>query len=116
MDTVGARTWWRRQRLVYNAGLVAAGMAAFCAAGMIREFSRKPVPETGVTPFTLLFQMLEYLAAMAAANLCYSLGPALERFVREDRVEQYRRWAFGCGFVVSLIAPLAIPVWLALRG
>ncbi len=111
-----ARKWWGRRRLVYNAGLVASGMAAFCTAAMMREFARNPSPETGVTPFTLLFQVLGYMLAMGVANLCYSLGPVVERWVRPEKVEAYRHWTFGAGLAVSVMAPLGLPIVSALRG
>ena len=109
-----AQTWWRKRRLVYNAGLVVAGMSAMTLLAMVLEFSRCRAPDIQGAPLKLVYLALGYGAAMGVANLLFSLGPLLEARLPAARVARFRRWAFALGFGISMALPLAVPfVFLA---
>ncbi len=111
---VDAAAWWGARRGRYNRALVAAGALAFlgyCAALGAR------CPDTAeVTVFTTLFQGVGYLLAMALANVCYGLGPAVERLVPPAFRGRYRRWAFAAGLAFSAALPFCIPLLILTRG
>ena len=116
-QTADAWKWWEARRLRYNIALAAAGWSAWAMAaavvwtlGALLPF-RTDNPE--VTLFTVLIQGIAYLLVMAAANLCYLLGPLSEAVLRPTDVNGYRRRMFGLGFWLSVALPFAYPALLA---
>jgi hypothetical protein len=107
---LSARSWWGKRRLPYNAGLVAAGMASLTLHAALLELSQCRMAEGELTPFTLIYKLLAYLAAMGLANLCYSLAPLVEARLHPHRIDAFRRWAFGLGFGVSVALPFVGPL------
>ena len=114
VEMVSKDEWWNRRRLLYNIGLVIAGILAFvCYAIVVEWGANRCDPDAEITVFTTLFQGVGYLVMMLIANLCYGLGPMLESRIRPINIEKYRRIAFGSGFCFSVLLPFSIPVVLA---
>ena len=108
------RQWWESRRMLYNKGLVIAGVLAFvCYVGVVSsDRFMQAHPEAEITVFTTLFQGVGYLFMMAIANLCYLLGPASEHLIRPASVNTYRKVMFGLGFWFSVLLPFCIPALL----
>jgi hypothetical protein len=104
-DAAEARQWWSRRRLVYNAVLVAAGMASLTVQAAILELTKCEISELDLTPMTLVYRAAGYLAAMGVANLAYSLAPLAEHWWNPSRVDAFRQWTFGLGLAVSFALP-----------
>ena len=106
--------WWKRRRLRYNAGLVAAGVLAFCAYAAVFELKLRDQPDAEITLMTIGVQGVGYLVMMVIANICYFLGPLAERVIRPAEPLRFRKTTYllGCGFSFAL--PFAVPVlvWL----
>ena len=115
-DPGPAREWWGPRRRRYNLALVIAGLVAFAAYLAALALRCADTPGVEVTLFTTLFQGLAYLLAMVVANLCYQLGPALERFVPVASRASYRRWAYGAGVGFSVLLPLMVPLSIVVAG
>ena len=81
----------------------------------VLEFSKCPAPDLESAPLKLVYLALAYGAAMALANLVYSLGPLVESRLASVRVDSFRRWAFGLGFAVSFFLPFVAPVVFLFR-
>src|SRR5689334_5295769 len=109
------RDWWRKRRLVYNAGLVVAGMSAMTLLAAVLEFSGCRAPDVQSAPLKLVYLALAYGAAMGLANLVYSLAPLLESKVRPEVAPRFRRWTFGIGFGVSCALPFVMPILFLAR-
>lgn len=110
-----SRAWWQARRGRYNLALVATGMFAFvgyCGAVEIC-IARNSDPDAEITLFTMAFQAVGYLFAMAIANVCYGLGPLAERIIRPRNAERFRRRLFAAGLLFSVMLPLSIPVLAA---
>ena len=101
--------------MVYNAGLIVAGMAALTFYAAALELAKCQGPELEIAPLTLVYQALGYMAAMALANLLYSLGPVAESWLKPARVDTFRRWVFGSGFATSCALPLVAPLLYLVR-
>jgi hypothetical protein len=110
------KEWWSRQRAWYNLALILAGLGAFLAYAGVLAIRCAGDPEVEITIFTMAFQGVGYLIAMAFANLCYALGVWMEDLLRPSDVTTFRRWALGLGVAVSVALPFSIPVFLAIRG
>ena len=115
-QAVAARVWWSARRLRYNVGLVVAGVCAFALYVYAFEARCRNEPGAEITLFTTAFQAVGYGIAMGLANLCYQLGPALERLVPAGHVDCYRRIAYVGGFVLSVALPFSIPAAVAVWG
>ena len=102
--------WWAAHRLRYNAGLLAAGLLGFVLYVVVVSLACGCEPEAEVTLFTTAFQAVGYLVAVAAANVCFQLGPVVERRFRPRDVGAYRHRAFWAGFWFSVALPLLVPV------
>jgi hypothetical protein len=114
--SMSAAGWWGARRRRYNLALVAAGLVAFmCYLGALQVWCAE-TPGVEVTLFTTLFQGVGYLFAIGMANVCYFLGPGLERFVEPALRPRYRRWAFRAGLAFSVALPFAIPLLILARG
>jgi hypothetical protein len=114
MPTAGA--WWGARRRRYNIALAAAGAVAFVCYVVAFQIRCANTPGVEVTLVTTLFQGIGYLFAMGLANVCYQLGPGLERFVLPTARPQYRRWAFRAGLAFSVALPFAIPLVILTTG
>ena len=108
--------WWSKQRAWYNMALILAGMGAFLAYAGVLAIRCAGDPEVEITIFTMAFQGVGYLIAMAFANLCYRLGVFAEELVRPRDVTTFRRAAFGLGVALSVALPFAIPLIVGIRG
>jgi hypothetical protein len=111
------RSWWQRRRLAYNAGLVVAGIAAFgCYATVFSLIPEGTVTSTGeppeMTAFTVAFQAALYVATMLIANVCYGLGPLVERVIRPREATSFRRRTFTLGLAFSMALPFTVPLLL----
>ena len=109
----GARAWWEKRRLAYNAVLVVAGMASLTFHAALLELTGCATEELGITPMTLVYRALGYLAAMAAANLCYGLAPLLETRLAARlgcSSTSFRQWSFGLVCGISFLLPFLAPV------
>jgi hypothetical protein len=112
--------WWEKRRLLYNLGLVVAGILAFaCYVFVLIHFEdviRAPDPsqEDAFTLFTIGLQGFGYLFMMLVANVCYFLGPISEKLIRPHNVDAYRKIAFRLGFWGSVALPFCVPVLLTL--
>ena len=111
-----AAEWWGARRRRYNLALLAAGAVAFVCYVSVVWTRCAGVLGADVTVFTTLFQGIGYLLAMGLANLCYYLGPGLERFVAPAHRATYRRWAFRAGLYFSVALPFIVPLVLLVRG
>jgi hypothetical protein len=121
----GAAAWWKARRRRYNVALIIAGIAAFlCYAAVVDTWIDAQRPEGAgegegaeITLFTIAFQGVGYLIAMAMANVCYNLGPLSERIFQPADIERWRRTTYALGFGFSVALPFAIPVltWWVLR-
>lgn len=65
-----------------------------------------------ITLFTIAFQGFFYLIGMLLANVFYSFGPWIERFVKQECVNNYRIVAYNAGFWGSVLLPCGIPLLL----
>ncbi|HEY6908256.1 MAG TPA: hypothetical protein VI356_02735 [Myxococcales bacterium] len=117
-----ARAWWEARRKLYNMALVLAGLGAFaCYAAVLEHFSCSGVncagnvEDTEITLFTIFFQGLGYLVAMAVANVAFSLGAVTETFIRPKNAMRWRRTVFALGLAVSVALPFMVPVLVALQ-
>ncbi len=108
--------WWDARRLRYNIALVIAGIAAFILYLVALEVRCREVPGVEVTLFTTAFQGIGYLVAMGVANLCYTLGPALESRLGRRNVAEYRRTAYRAGLWFSVSLPFLVPAVIIAFG
>jgi hypothetical protein len=108
--TASTQIWWRKRRLVYNAGLVLSGMSSLTFLAGVLEFSKCSAPDLADVPFKLVYLAVGYGVAMVLANLAFSLGPLAESTLKPEQVSGFRRWAFGLGFAVSFALPFVGPV------
>ncbi|HEY8794029.1 MAG TPA: hypothetical protein VIM15_03715 [Gemmatimonadaceae bacterium] len=115
-SSLSGTQWWNARRHRYNVALIVAGIVAFyCYVGAL-EYRCANVPGADVTVFTTAVQGIVYLVAMGVANVCYQLGPALERFVGPEGRARYRKWAFTAGLTFSVFLPFAIPLMTLTMG
>ena len=107
---VDGKDWWARRRRGYNLWLIAAGVVAFAGYCAV-IWSRCPGVDTyEITVFTVVFQAIGYLLAMAVANVCYFLGTVSERILQPNNPMGYRRFAFAAGVAISVALPLLVPL------
>jgi len=85
-------------------------MSAMTLLAVVLEFSRCRAPDIQGAPLKLVWLALGYAAAMAFANLVFSLGPFIEAKLRPENVNRFRRWSFGLGFAISMALPLTLPI------
>lgn len=108
-DPQSAAQWWGERRLPYNLGLVGAGIGAFLAYIALVWTFEDHLNQVEITAFTVTFQALGYLAAMAVANICFSLGPLSERVLKPANLTSYRTIAYRLGFWFSVLLPFLVP-------
>jgi hypothetical protein len=99
--------WWESRRTLYNATLAVAGGLSIAAVQLMIVLA----PDTP-TPFpwglVLVYALL--------ANICYSLGPAVDLFIRRRWGDEYAAIGpamFRYGFVFAVGLTL-LPIPLAL--
>lgn len=108
--------WWSSKRLKYNIGLIVAGISAFiCYCAAFELVIDKLGPDWEITILTILFQGIFYLIMMGIANICYNLGPFVEKILKPKNLDQYRRTAFSLGFWGSVALPFSVPVWMLIN-
>jgi hypothetical protein len=104
--------WWQAQRIKYNLALIVAGMsAAVWYAAIIFRFD-DVITDADINLFTIAFQCIGYVVAMAIANILYFLGPITELMFQPNNVNRYRKIVFALGFWFSVCLPFTIPVFL----
>ena len=101
-------------RVVYNLGLVVAGIGAFLAYALLGSILMNDSPDFEITVLTILFQGIGYLVMMGVANGFYCLGPLSEMLFKPKRVSLYRRVCFGMGFGFSVMLPFLVPLMVIL--
>ena len=114
---LGILMWWESRRLIYNAIVGATGLVAL---GIIGGISLIP-PGLGPHPLPPLIGILAY---GAAANICYTLGPAVEiglQMIWKDKVLPVGPTLFrqGLGFSIGLtLLPIMVvsAVWVLRLG
>jgi hypothetical protein len=102
-------TWWAQRRRRYNVGLLTAGLLGFIgyAAAVERCIRLSARGEWEITIVTTVFQACAYLVMIGVANLCYYLGPWLERGLHPVNIARYRKITFRLGFWFSVLLPCA---------
>jgi hypothetical protein len=111
---VTTEAWWASRRLLYNIGLVVAGLLGFVlyVVAVERCISLRAPGDWEITIFTTIFQGFAYLVMMAVANLCYRLGALSERLIRPSNPARYRIAVFSLGFWFSVLLPLFPGIFL----
>src|SRR5579872_366569 len=91
-------TWWQARRLRYNLTLAAGGWIGYgLTVGLNYAFGHPVWKDWRGGLGMTLFLGTVYLAVMGAANICYLLGPALERGVDPANLDRYRKTAWTMG-------------------
>jgi hypothetical protein len=117
VDSFSTFRWWGKRLILYNVGLVVAGILAFTAYVLVVIkfenilFSRNEDWD-GFSGFVLVFQGFAYLFMMLVANVCFCLGPFLEKWLKPRNVARYRKITFRLGFWCSVALPFIVPVLL----
>jgi hypothetical protein len=73
--------WWESRRMVYNVAVGAVGLFSLAAMGFFAVLPPHADSITFPWPAVLLYGVL--------ANLCYSLGPLADLFIRRVWGERY---------------------------
>ncbi len=122
VESSNATAWWEKRRRLYNVALVLAGLGAFaCYAVVVDHFSCSGVGCSGnvekaeITPFTIAFQGMAYLIAIAVANVLFGLGAFSEQVFRPQNVARWRRTCFVLGLSVSVMLPFFVPALVAMH-
>ena len=112
-DPSATMRWWGRRMLIYNAGLILAGLMALVGYLLIVSW----LETTGQSDYAeggggieVIVQGVGYVFYMVAANMCYLLGPLFERLLKPRKLMLYREITFWTGLCVSVLLPLAVPV------
>ena len=106
-----SRLWWRQKRMLYNTGLLVAGVLAFICYALVLSFFHRDdrLSDVEITVFTIVLQGIGYLVMMLIANLFYFLGPLVEWLSSPKYPERFRRILFNCGFCFSIGLPFIVP-------
>jgi hypothetical protein len=111
MTTIQVIRWWELRRLLYNAVLLAVGVAAI--AGMEWLMGQViPLGEDAIEPMALVLGVAVY---GLLANLCYTLGWLVElRGRKADPAVARRRgrWMFRAALLFSCVLT-SLPFWFA---
>jgi len=105
--------WWESRRAIYNLAVGAAGIFSLTFVAFSAVFHPFPVP--------FRVPVLGILAYAIMANLCYSMGPAIDVLIHRHWGSEYAvvgPTLFRYGFVFSIgLSLLPIPVaalaWMA---
>lgn len=115
--------WWLEKRLKYNLGLLVSGLVAFFIYAIVgtslygNEKIEENIPHVEdfeITIFTIFFQGMGYLFMMLIANLCYFLGPLVDRKFNKENSLLFRQRLFNIGFWFSCALPFLIPILLVI--
>ena len=106
--------WWESRRAIYNLCVGAAGALSLLALGISAVVHPHPQPIHGPP-------VLAVVVYAVMANLCYSIGPALDVYIHRWWGPEYAPVGpalFRYGFVFSvgltlLPIPLSVVSWLA---
>jgi len=104
--------WWELRRLIYNAVLFVIGIASICAMELLMD-KVIPIGEDAVEPVGLAAGAAAY---GIMANLCYTLGWAVELIGRkkdEDAARLRAKRLFLVGLWFSCLLTSA-PFWFGL--
>jgi hypothetical protein len=111
MTTSQVIRWWELRRLLYNAVLLAVGVAAI--AGIEWLMGRvMPLGEDAIEPMALVLGVVVY---GIMANLCYTLGWVIElrrRSTDPVAARQRGQWMFRAGTLFSCLLT-SLPFWFA---
>jgi hypothetical protein len=118
-EQVSPTEWWGSQRLRYNLHLTISFLAAAVCAMLLLFWlnsmsATDPARANWLVPATAA--ATGYVLLMAAANVCYFLGPLSERVVRPRHLDRYRRITFRLGLWFSMLVPFAAPAFLLCFG
>ena len=108
-STADTSRWWSAHRLRYNIGLIGGGFLAFLLYVTFAWAFADRFNQLEVTAFTMAFQALGFALVVGLANICYFLGPLVERLAKPHDVVKFRRRTFGLGFWFSVILPFSLP-------
>ncbi len=102
--------WWEQRRPVYNPVLALAGGLSLSAHSLFNS-----LPPRSASPDVPL-GLVGVVAYAVLANLCYTAGPAVDRYIRRRWGDQYAvvgPTLFRYGFVFSVgLTLLPIPLSL----
>jgi hypothetical protein len=106
-----AWSWWQAGRLRYNLALAAAGWLAYgLDLAISAGFRRLPWTDWRGAVGMTLWLGIGYLVFMAAANVAYLAGPALEAWLKPADSMRYRSSAYRLGFWGSIALPFLFPL------
>ena len=110
------KEWWEERRLLYNIGLVAAGVLAFICYAFVDVALISPHDtEDEISIFTIVFQGIGYLCMIGVANIFYLLGYFVDNKYNKKNSDVFRVRLFRLGFWFSFMLPFSIPVLLILK-
>jgi hypothetical protein len=101
--------WWSAHRLRYNVGLLLGGLVAFLLYVTFAWTFAHRFNQLEITAFTIAFQALAFAVVVVIANVCYFLGPLVERIVKPSDVVKFRLRTFNLGFWFSVLLPFSLP-------
>ncbi len=110
MASLGTWEWWRSRRRDYNRWLVISGISAFITYAVLIFSFPKAIPDTEITAFTTLFQIILYLLLVALANLFFFLGPLSELLLKPMDTERFRKMTYSTGKWFSVALPFSAPI------
>ena len=114
-----ASAWWAAQRWHYNTILLAGAFASFlCLLGVGWAFEKR-LSCLEITALSVAVGGVFFLLGLGMANICYFLGPLLERLLQPKRVLLFRHavFALGTSFSLSLIfLPVVANIFSAVVG
>jgi hypothetical protein len=90
-------------------------LAAFSIYAWVVETRCAGAPDVEITIFTMAFQGVGYLVAMAVANVFYNLGRWSEVRLQPHDIASFRKWVWGLGLAISVALPFTVPVMVAAR-
>jgi hypothetical protein len=101
--------WWSAHRLRYNVGLTIGGFVAFLLYVTLAWTFADRLNQVEVTGFTIAVQALAFGVVLLIANVCYFVGPLVERLLKPNDVVKFRLTTFNLGFWFSALLPLSLP-------
>lgn len=97
-----ASAWWTAQRWRYNAILLVGAFVSFlCLLGVGWAFEAR-LSCLEITAFSVAVGGVFFILGLGLANICYYIGPLLERLLQPKQVLRFRRAAFALGTAFSL--------------
>ena len=103
--------WWSAKRIQFNIVMIFAALLAEALYLFVFAVFPEELAEIDLTLFTVFFQGVLFLFALALANLCFSLGPLVERrLAGENAALRKCLYVAGTAFSLLLISLQPIPV------